>query len=83
MRGSAEKHVLANEEALRSFAQRRVQATAPIRRGEKLQEGRNVAALRPGVQRSGVHPQHLNALEGRAATRDIPLGDGIQADDWE
>ena len=83
MRGSAEKDVSADEQELRSFAQRRLQATAPIRRGEKLQEGLNVAALRPGIQRSGVHPQHLDALEGRAATRDIPLGDGIQVGDWE
>jgi N-acetylneuraminate synthase len=83
MRGSEEKQVSADEQELRSFAQRRVQATAPIRRGEKLQEGRNVAVLRPGVQRSGVHPQHLDAIEGRAATRDIPLGDGIQVGDWE
>jgi len=83
MRGQGEKSIGAVEEELHAFAQRRVQAIAPIRRGEPLEEGRNVASLRPGAQQPGVHPAELGSLEGRAATRDIALGDGIQQGDWE
>ena len=45
-------------------------------------EGVNVAILRPGKQRSGIHPRNLPRLEGRPSTRDIPVGDGIRDGDW-
>jgi sialic acid synthase SpsE len=82
MRGAGEKIVAEAEQELRSFAQRRIQAIAPIKRGEVLREGENVAVLRPGKQRAGVHPRELETLAGRAATRDIEVGDGIQPGDW-
>jgi sialic acid synthase SpsE len=82
MRGSGEEELADVEVELREFAQRRVQAIAPIRRGEALVEGVNVAVLRPGKQRSGVHPRELPALAGRPATREIASGDGIQPGDW-
>lgn len=83
MRGSGDKVVGEAEQELYAFAQRRVQAIAPISCGELLVEGENIAVLRPGVQRPGVLPRELPALSGRPATRDIPLGDGVQAGDWE
>ena len=45
-------------------------------------EGRNIAILRPGKQRPGVHPRELPRLVGRPAARDIPVGDGIGPGDW-
>lgn len=83
MRGRPEKAVGAVEEELRDFARRTIQAIAPIARGDIFEESGNVAALRPGKQRSGVHPRELKALVGRRATRDIEVGDGVQAGDWE
>lgn len=83
MLGSGEKMIVEAERELHDFAQRRVQAIAPIARGEALVEGKNVGVLRPGKQRSGVRPSELQALLGRPATRDIELGDGIQPGDWE
>jgi N-acetylneuraminate synthase len=82
MRGSGGKEIGDAEQELFAFARRRVQATAPIAKGDVLEEGRNIAILRPGKQRPGVHPRHLDELAGRTATRDVPVGDGIQAGDW-
>jgi sialic acid synthase SpsE len=82
MRGSGEEELADVELELRDFAQRRVQAIAPIHKGEAFVEGVNVAVLRPGKQRSGVHPRELEAIVGKPATRDIAAGDGIQPGDW-
>ena len=81
--GSGDKVVDGAEEELRAYAQRGLQACAPIHRGETLREGTNVAILRAGKQRKGVHPRHLSAIEGRTATRNVPLGDGLQPGDWQ
>jgi N-acetylneuraminate synthase len=80
--GSGIKEVLPAERELRAYARRGVQAIRAISRGEAFCEGVNVDVLRPGKQRIGVHPKALVRLEGRASTRDIPLGDGIQEGDW-
>jgi sialic acid synthase SpsE len=82
MRGTSTKEIGEAEQELYDFARRRVQATAPIAKGETLEEGRNVAILRPGKQRPGVHPRQLDELLGRTATRDVPVGDGIRPGDW-
>lgn len=81
-RGDGRKRVAAAEEELRAYAQRGVQATRTIAPGEVLEEGVNVAILRPGKQRKGVHPRHLSDLEGARATREVPLGDGLLPGDW-
>lgn len=81
-RGTGVKAVHAAEEELAAFAQRGVQAIKPIAPGDVLVEDGNVAILRPGKQRKGVHPRHLEAMEGRKATRAIPPGDGLQVGDW-
>ncbi|MCL4234411.1 MAG: N-acetylneuraminate synthase family protein, partial [Deltaproteobacteria bacterium] len=82
MLGSGEKHVLATEDELRTFAQRAIQATRDIRAGETLAEGLNIDILRPGKRARGMHPRRLGEIEGRRAARDIPLGDGIREGDW-
>jgi N-acetylneuraminate synthase len=81
--GQGGKSVLDEERELRSFARRAVQAVRDIAKGEPLREGVNVDVLRPGKQRQGVHPRHLAEMEGCAARRDIPAGDGVTPEDWE
>jgi N-acetylneuraminate synthase len=81
--GDGIKRVLPAEEELRDYAQRSLQASRPISAGEKLVEGENVDILRSGQQRKGAHPRELVAMEGRAAARDIPDGDGILPGDWK
>jgi N-acetylneuraminate synthase len=80
--GSGIKDVLPAEQELATYARRGLQASRAIRRGEPLREGDNLEILRPGNQPLGLHPRHLAELEGKAAARDIALGEGIRQGDW-
>lgn len=79
--GDGLKRVLADEQELAAFARRGLQATRAIASGETLREGENFAILRPGQQRLGAHPRHLERFEGRPAARAIPAGEGLQIGD--
>jgi sialic acid synthase SpsE len=80
--GESVKRIRPEEEELRAYAQRAVQAIRPIAAGELFREDHNIAIRRAGQQRKGVHPRFLAVMEARPSTRDIPLGDGIQSGDW-
>jgi N-acetylneuraminate synthase len=80
--GDGVKAILAAEKELAAYARRGVQATRSIKKGETLREDHNIAVLRPGQQPLGVHPRHLGAIEGKPATRDIGLGEGLLPGDW-
>jgi sialic acid synthase SpsE len=80
--GTPEKFVQDAEDELYYFARRSLQATQAIKQGDVLREGVNVDILRPGKQQPGLHPKYLSELEGKRATRDIPLGDGIREGDY-
>lgn len=82
-RGLGQKHVHEAENELRYYAQRSIQATCDIAVGDRFKEGQNIDVLRPGKQKQGIHPKHLVNIAGKAATRMIPLGDGIQDGDYE
>lgn len=82
MRGTGVKRILPAERELSVYARRGLQATRNIQSGELLSEGENIAILRPGQQRLGLHPRWLDQVEGRTALRNISLGDGIQPQDW-
>ncbi len=81
--GPGVKEVLPEEDELRSFAQRAVQATRDVAKGDPLVQGTNIDVLRPGAQSHGAHPRHLPAMKGRAAARDLKLGEGVGLDDCE
>lgn len=83
MRGTGIKTVQPAEQELRAFARRGVQALHPIAKGTLLQEGKNIAILRPGNQTLGVHPKFLVEIEGRKAAREIAAGSGLLPGDWE
>jgi len=80
--GSGKKELLPDEEELYLYAQRAVQAISEIARGETLKENQNIAILRAGSQKKGMHPRWLARAEGRKAKRHIPLGDGILLTDF-
>ncbi|MEM3008194.1 MAG: N-acetylneuraminate synthase family protein [Candidatus Nitrosotenuis sp.] len=81
--GNGEKIVQNEELELRNFAQRAIQAIKPIQRGELLKEGLNIAILRPGKQTHGLHPKFLPQIQNKKAKRNIKLGEGIMANDYE
>ena len=39
--------------------------------------------LRSGKQRKGLHPRFLEKIQGKKATRNIPIGDGVMEEDYE
>lgn len=81
--GTAEKVIQNAEEELYSFARRTIQSVQPIFKGDMLAEGVNIDILRPGKQKAGLHPRFISEIEGKIATRDIPVGDGIQQGDYQ
>jgi N-acetylneuraminate synthase len=79
--GDGVKTVGSHETELRSFAVRAVQATRDLAPGDPLVEGDNIDVLRPGKRSVGMHPRHLDALQGRRAARHIAAGEGVRPDD--
>lgn len=77
------KEIHPSEMQLRNFARRGIQAIQAISTGSVFKEGENIAILRPGQQLLGMHPKFLSQIEGKRATRTIPLGQGIQFGDYE
>lgn len=82
MLGSEVKEVQPEEEELYNFARRGVQALRDIPKGEILREDVNIAILRPGKRRLGVHSRYLEAMQGRPAIRSIAKGEGVQFSDF-
>ncbi|MEX2451985.1 MAG: GNAT family N-acetyltransferase [Rhodospirillales bacterium] len=80
--GSGVKTVLPEEAELAGYARRGLQAIRAIAKGDVLRENDAFAILRPGQQTLGVHPKFLGRVEGRRATRDIGLGEGLKHGDW-
>jgi len=82
MLGSGIKEIAPEEEELFCFARRRIQALKAIQKGERFVEDENVAILRPGKQKPGVHPKFMDELSGKSATRPLKPGEGLQPTDW-
>jgi len=80
-KGIGEKIVLKEEEELRQFATRSIQAIKNISKGEILKEGINIDILRPGNQKRGAEPRFLLEIVGKKAARDVGLGEGILQED--
>lgn len=79
--GDGKKRVLSVEKELKAYAQRALQATRDISKGEVMREGHNIGILRPGKQLQGAHPKHLNSINGKRASRSIPVGRGVRLKD--
>jgi sialic acid synthase SpsE len=79
--GSPVKFVDPEENELRDYAHRGVQAIRAIQKGDVLREGDNIAILRPGKQLKGVHSKYITEMEGKKARNPIALGQGIQNGD--
>lgn len=80
--GSFKKEILPEEKELYFYAQRAVQALRDISKGEKLSCWNNLAILRPGKQKKGMHPKFIGQAEGAVSKRFIPLGSGVRLTDF-
>ena len=76
-KGNGDKRVLEEEQELRNFATRAIQATKDISKGEVLKEGVNFDILRPGNKTRGLEPRFLEKISGKKAKTDIGVGEGI------
>jgi len=76
-KGTGKKEILKEELELRRFATRSIQAIKNISKGEVLQEGINFDVLRPGNRIRGMEARFLETVNGKKATKDIAIGDGI------
>jgi sialic acid synthase SpsE len=81
--GSDTKVVQIEEEELKRFACRSIQALKSIKKGDKLEEGINIDIMRPGNKSKGIHPKYLLSVVGKKATRDIHIGEGVLKGDYE
>lgn len=79
--GTGEKFILPEEEELFAFCRRGIQATRLIKKGEKLILDENVAILRAGKEKRGMHPKDFR--QGAQAKRDIEPDEGVMEDDWQ
>lgn len=79
--GTSEKNISAVENELHRFARRGLQATKHIKKGESYVLDENIAILRPGKRRPGLHPRHLPQVLQSVASHDIEPGDGIRMED--
>jgi N,N'-diacetyllegionaminate synthase len=76
-KGNSIKQVLNVELELQKFATRSIQATKNISKGDILFEGENFDILRPGNRIRGLDAKFLDIVNGKKATKDISIGDGI------
>lgn len=79
--GSGVKEVLPIEQELAAYARRGLQATKDIQPGEVLEEEVNFAVLRPGQQKLGLHPKHLEQIKGKKVQKLVAVGQGLSFDD--
>ena len=76
-KGDSIKKILNIELELQKFATRSIQATKNISKGDILSEGENFDILRPGNRIRGLDAKFLDIVNGKKATKDILIGDGI------
>jgi len=75
--GEKNKEILPVEVELAQFANRSLQVTKNVKRGEIFQEGINFDILRPGNRIRGLSPINIDKINGKKAVKDISIGDGI------
>ena len=75
--GNGIKSILPEEQELRRFATRSIQAIRDIKKGDILEDGVNIAVLRPGNQSRGMESRFLDNVNGKHSSKDIKSGEGI------
>jgi N-acetylneuraminate synthase len=76
-KGDGEKKILPQEQELKQFATRSIQATKDIAKGEILIEGQNFDVLRPGNRIRGIEARFLEKINNKRSSVDVKKGDGI------
>jgi len=80
-KGVGKKIIQKEEEELRRFATRSIQAIKNISKGDVIKDGVNIDILRPGNQKRGAEPRFLSSIDGKKAVRDISIDEGVFPED--
>jgi len=75
--GNPIKGIHKDENELRKFAHRSIQAIKFIDVGEKFVLGKNIDILRPGNRKRGLEPRFLQKIVNKKSNKKIKSGDGI------
>ena len=75
--GDGIKKILKDEEELRKFATRSIQAIKNIEKNEMFVEGENINILRSGNQKRGENARFLTKIIRKKSNRKIKLGEGV------
>lgn len=75
--GNGIKRILKDEEELRKFATRSIQAIKNIDKNEVFVEGKNIDILRSGNQKRGEDARFLTKITNKKSNRKINLGEGV------
>ena len=76
-KGNGNKEILKEEEELRLYATRSIQAIKNISKGDVLIEGENFDVLRPGNRSRGLEARFLDDIIGKRSVKDVKKGEGI------
>jgi N-acetylneuraminate synthase len=79
--GNPTKEIHDDENELRKFAHRSIQAIKFIDIGEKFVLGKNIDILRPGNRKRGLDPRFLQKIINKKSNKKIKSGDGISLRD--
>ena len=75
--GDGVKKILKEEEELRKFATRSIQAIKDIEKNEIFVEGKNINILRSGNQKRGEDARFLTKIIRKKSNKKIKLGQGV------
>ncbi len=81
--GDGVKRILKDEEELRKFATRSIQAIKDIKKNEVFEEGKNINILRSGNQKRGEDAKFLTKITKKKSNRKIRLGEGVFLNDCQ
>ena len=76
-KGNSKKTILDEEQDLRQFATRSIQAIKDISKDEVLQEGINFDVLRPGNKSRGAEARFLKEINRKKSGTDVKIGEGV------
>ena len=80
-KGQERKTITKDEQELRDFAVRSIQATRDIKKNEAFKLGENIELLRSGNQKRGADARFLKKISGKKSKRSIKSGSGISLKD--
>lgn len=81
-KGDGLKRILNEEDDLKKFAKRSIQAIKNISKGDIFEEGINIDVLRPGSRTRGAESRFLFQIIGKKSSKNIKKDEGVTLNDY-